>query len=447
MQLDQIKTKLLSCAIGELGKFHRFNLRLDAKVSPLAFVLGFFQAFSQGYSLRLWACGVSTQLLGQCISKAGLQSRFTERSKRFCLSLLGRILRHHYFQPLSRLNLDKGYLSSFSRVYVVDSTCISLSPVLAPLFPGSHSSRGQAATARLQVCMELTQEVFRYFRLGSFRHNDQSHSGAIMEFLEAGDLVLRDMGYWSLKVFQQIVARQAYFLSRFRYGTNLYDAQSGEQLDLIKLLKRSRNRQLSYLDMNIKLGKKAQLPCRLIARELPPEIANQRIRKARKERNAKANHSKAYYEHLRFNIFITNVEAEVWQSQAALQVYGLRWRIEILFKVWKSRFGLKRILAESKIVKANHVYIFLYLFLAYVTMVHLRYYQYFLYTVFRSTRKYLSLNLFADFVRANLEQLDRAEAQNQLNELTDQLAQFFTHEKRKGRPPLLQGLFPLEVST
>ena len=441
MKSTQIKEKLQTYAIEELANRTRFNLRRDAKVKALIFVLGFFEVITQGYSLRKWAQRISTYLLGDCLSKAGLQKRFSSRTVKFCLDLLGRILRGHFFDPLSRFKLSSPLLSSFAHVYVVDSSCLSLNSSLAWLFPGSHSSTGQAATARIQVCLELKQHLFRYFSLASFRNNDQSHSPAILSFLQAGDLVLRDMGYWSLKVFRAIMAHQASFLSRFRYGAYLYHPHSGAQIPLGKLLKSATQKGLAYIDRPILVGKKAQLPVRFVAIRLPEQIANERIRKAKQQRNQDTNHSKEYYEHLKWNIFLTNVPTQTWTAQQILQVYGLRWRIEILFKVWKSNFGLRTILERSKIQSPNHLYIFLYLFLAYVTLVHLGFYHYFLFMIYQQYRKYLSWQLFAQFVQEQAQELFKAQKEQRLDQFLELLATFYCHEKRKNRLPQLYYFF------
>ena len=49
---------------------------------------------------------------------------------------------------------------------------------------------------------------------------------------------------------------------------------------------------------------------RLIARKLPKSKAAKKIKNAKNDRHAKANHSKEYYELLKHEIYLTNITKE-----------------------------------------------------------------------------------------------------------------------------------------
>ena len=44
-----------------------------------------------------------------------------------------------------------------------------------------------------------------------------------------------------------------------------------------------------------------------------------------------------------WNLFLTNVPTSIWPPKALVAVYRLRWRIEIIFKTWKSHLGLRQL--------------------------------------------------------------------------------------------------------
>ena len=51
---------------------------------------------------------------------------------------------------------------------------------------------------------------------------DQGRALAIVVHLRAGDLVMRDLGYLSLESLRQIDAHEAWYLSRFSKGVDVY---------------------------------------------------------------------------------------------------------------------------------------------------------------------------------------------------------------------------------
>ncbi|MEM9987616.1 MAG: IS4 family transposase, partial [Bacteroidota bacterium] len=373
MNVSSIKEKLSSLPIAQISRDHRFNLRGDAKVGLLSFVGSFFLSLCQDHSLRNWASHLSSFLPeGVNLSKAGLQKRLGPRQLASVKAFLQAAITRRV-EPLLQKSQSEGLLSSFKRVWVEDSVCLKLNAALCSFFPGSHSPKGKTATARIQLCLDLKTLIYKRLELMSYRENDQKFSSRIMEIIQAGELVIRDLGYWSLEVFAQIAKAGAFFLSRYRFGTNLYDEQ-GHQIHLLELLSKIERRGGNFGDQWVYVGQTHRLKVRLIALKCPPEVAQQRIQKAKKDRHAKANHSKEYYQLLRWTILLTNVEQRVWNASEAMVVYGFRWHIEMIFKVWKSALGLQRMMTQAQIKKPIHAQLFVYLFLSYLVLCYLPYY-------------------------------------------------------------------------
>jgi hypothetical protein len=227
----------------------------------------------------------------------------------------------------------------FGRILVQDSTCLALHSGLAALFPGPANHTGsKQASLRIQCIYDLLTERFLSFALSPFTRNDQASACDLLPLLQAGDLVLRDLGYFTFRSFKAIAAKGAFFLSRWRYGVTLLCPQSGQEIDLAKRLRPGR-----ALDIEILLGQQEKIPVRLLAFPLSPSLATERRRKARTNRDRRLNHNKDYFQLLAWNIFLTNASKERLPWASAAKLYGLRWRVEILFKAWKSQLGLKQV--------------------------------------------------------------------------------------------------------
>lgn len=226
----------------------------------------------------------------------------------------------------------------FGRVLIQDSTCVALPPTLRHLFPGPSNGRGESATLRIQCLYELLGEKFVGFSLSPFTRNDQAASADPLPILQPNDLLLRDLGYFSLQSFHAIEAAGAFFLSRLRYGMHLCCPKTGQTLRLRRLLRPSQT-----LDIEILLGREHPIRLRLLAFPLPETLANARRRRARADRDRRANHSPDYMALLGWHLFITNAPAQRLALSKATEIYRLRWRIETLFKTWKSHLGLSHL--------------------------------------------------------------------------------------------------------
>lgn len=64
-----------------------------------------------------------------------------------------------------------------------------------------------------------------------------SGSGLCLDWIQPGDLLLRDLGYAVIEGWQALLKRGAYFVSRLRQDFVLWDAQTDQTLDLLRLLK------------------------------------------------------------------------------------------------------------------------------------------------------------------------------------------------------------------
>jgi hypothetical protein len=314
-----------------------FAQRKAKKLTPLLFVQATVLLVSQSVvSVRNWAILVGI-LGGLTLSKQSLWERLGQRAVDFLHEVLAAALK---WRATVSWPKTPEALHRFGRVLVQDSTTIQLSAALGQLFPGGANQHGEAGgQLRIQAVLDLVSQRFVHFGLSHFRRNDQAAAFDVLAVVRKGDLVLRDLGYFVLGSLEQIIQKEAFFLSRLRVSTGIWDATGQETLDLLKLL-----RGHERVDMKVRLGAQ-KVPVRLVAVNLPPAVAAERRRRARagQKHDGRYQVQKKTLALLSWAIFVTNVPATVWRAKTVVAVYGLRWRIETIFKAWKSHFHLTEV--------------------------------------------------------------------------------------------------------
>jgi hypothetical protein len=266
-------------------------------------------------------------------SKQALHQRLSPKLEQFLAQVAAAL-----FSRLSLPLKNRGWLAAFQRVLLHDSTVEPLPEHLATAFPGPRNNRKRRyASLKLQFVCDLLHSQVLHLSLSGFTRNDQAAAADILGLVRPGDLIVRDLGFFVLKVLEQLSLKGAFFLSRYRHGVNLYDPQTGQRLDLAGYLRARRS-----LDANVLLGED-KLPVRLVAQPVPEAVANERRRKARANRDRRLNPGADHLFLLGWNIFVTNVSRTTWPAKALQPIYRLRWRVEIIFKAWKSHLGLRQL--------------------------------------------------------------------------------------------------------
>lgn len=353
-------------------------------------------------------------LTKKVVSKQAVFERLSASSVSFAKLLLEHVVKEQIGGSYAS-NLFK----MFTNVLLQDSTTLHLNQSLSKKYRGNHSCGEQKAVARIQSIFNMKTMSFKYFSLGSFTENDQSASGIILPFLKKGDLVIRDMGYFAIATFQKIIASKAHFLSRLKYGVTISD-ENGKVILLKELLKQKKG-----VDKWVFIGVERKVRVRLVMLPLPATQAAEKIRKAKKDRDARLNHSKEYYLWLNFNVYITSVDNKIWDSSEVGKAYKVRWQIEIIFKTWKSGFNLQNILHEG-CKKVERVEVIIYLMLVFMCLVMRKIYRQYKNRIEKNTKKVISLMKLAMFVNNNIREVISL-AQKDLRNL---IMKYCCYEKR-----------------
>ncbi len=227
----------------------------------------------------------------------------------------------------------------FSRLILQDSTIIKLPIRLFEEFSGVSNGKVQVANARIQVVYDLISEQFLKFEIESYSKNDQKAAPDLE--LQERDLILRDRGYLTTNEIIRHTKAKADFIFRHSFKMLYLDEKTYEPIDLHGLLKRKQN-----IDMKVRLNSKPETVVRIVAMPVTQEIADIRKHKAKKELK---NVSDLYLKMLDWSIFITSLKPENADFKTLLDLYSLRWKIETIFKNWKSNLKFDKIQNVSTI--------------------------------------------------------------------------------------------------
>ena len=362
--LPQISKFFNSFSLLELAFNAKFIKNHSYKIDPNSFLMSFFEVMNDGYfSWEVWAkqfCILSDTVC----SSNGLVAKFGFRYISFYKALLEKALVFTQSKSFNSPRISK----KFKHIWITDSSCLAMPDSLYKIFPGSRNHIKSFAIARIQLTMDLiTDQIFK-LDISSFRNNDQSYSDDVLNYASNGDLVIRDLGYFVIDVFRELNERKVEFISKMKYGLNIYDVEE-TKINLAKKLKDAFNTGASYVDWSIRMSDK-KIPVRLIVVKCNPKTTDKKVRKARKDRQQNANHSPDYMEIQGYHILITNIEDDEISIEDIWTLYRLRWRIEIVFKCWKSKLNLDK-LFKHKITKNYSVpYCMLYLALTKIVLCH-----------------------------------------------------------------------------
>ena len=231
-------------------------------------------------------------------------------------------------------------LDRFKRVFLQDSTQIKLSEKLSEFFKGC-GGKASKSILKIDLLYELHRDEIENILITDGKEPDQTLAATASSHLCEGDLIIRDLGYFSLAKLKDIVEAGADYLSRLLSSVQVFCrirrgcGRRSRGIFHEKISRGNCGRDASAA------GSKEKFPARLVAYRLPDEVVNTRIRKARKTARKKGRSiAKRTLNWLHFGFYITSVCETDWPANTVGTIYRIRWRVELVFKSWKSLMGL-----------------------------------------------------------------------------------------------------------
>jgi len=223
--------------------------------------------------------------------------------------------------------------------------------------------------------------------LTPYLRNDRTAACDIAAQPRPGDLLLRDLGYYGAAAFVAVTAQGAHYLSRLLTTSVLHHVGAGgegpgERIDLLEHLRGSAPDPGDITDIDIDIdvvigididididvvigsGQNGvgRLRSRLVARRVPEPVREKRLRRlGQEEKRLGRKFTRRHRELQAWEIHITSLPREQASAGKILELYPLRWRVEIIFKACKSHSSLREVAAHRS--NAHHVQAMLYAWL------------------------------------------------------------------------------------
>lgn len=327
--------------ISSLAKQSGFLLRTPRKISPEGFLLSLLKSVCCGQASLNQLAMFFGDDQPDSPSKQAVHRRLGEASSRFLRAVLDRLM-------TSRLLPESGdQRRIFNRVLVEDSSQFKTHRSNHQSLPGMGNGSGSTAGGKVDSCIEMTHLQPILTRHTAARVQDRALGPDVLEHVKPGDLVLRDMGYFSLKDFSTIELQGAFWLSRLHALVKAKLA-NGKSLE-----EHLRSTPRNQIDTEVWLGEKGH-KARIIAIRVEDALCAQR-RRRRRAKSKKQGHAPRKESILRdeWSIYVTNIPQELLSSEAIVQLYAARWSIEIQFRSWKQATKVEA--ALNRITNRHHL--------------------------------------------------------------------------------------------
>lgn len=247
-----------------------------------------------------------------------------------------RIFRDIYNNTLSKysdiIETDLGeVLNKFKDIHIVDSTSINLSILLQDVFEATNKNM---SALKIHTKFSLKKFVPIGIEIGSQKEHDSNYN-FVSE--ESGILYLADLGYWCFDVFETIMEKKSFFVSRLKKGcvVKIEKVLSGNELfegktlsEMIPFIKSE------PIDLEVKL-KGISKPLRVVG----------------------LKHEGEWY------FYLTSIFDKKLTPEIIYNIYRLRWVIELVFNDLKNVINLSNIAAKNPNIVKIEIYAKLIFFL------------------------------------------------------------------------------------
>lgn len=283
------------------------------------------------------------------IKKQSLQEKLNcKETAIFIKEIMTRVMSHEIDKILEKLlKKRQKKIEPFTRILIQDSSIISLPNAMSRIFKGCGGSASQAAV-KCDYIIDQANHLIIKMKCVAGKIPDAALSGDIIDCIQEGDLIIRDLGYFNLSNFSKIVNKNAYYISRLSKCAHIYLNKSDEQpINLVEHLEKLGVKN-KPVDIDVYVGKNERLLIRLIGVKVPPEVVESRRQQYKKARGRSQEPSESLQEWHGYTLMMTNITRDQASFESILKLYKIRWQIELFFKNMKSILVVDEMTGNNK---------------------------------------------------------------------------------------------------
>lgn len=338
--LEILSTSFAPQELEEIARSSGFIQRSTSRLTGQNFLMMNVFDVSSGQERSLNdSCDWLAEHFDVHMSKQSLDERYNTTAVEFIKRCFERIL-----QKVNEQLVGQSLDLPFTKIQLTDSTSFKIPAHLAVFYEG-YQGNGGAAILKMHLNYDFLSGEVEDIYLTDGISNDNNYEFGKQEQIVPKALYLRDLGYYDLAYFKKIDQSGAYFLSRGKTDAAYSiknDQGEYERISIADYLPQiGQTKELSEVYLG---SRKDKLKIRLVLQAVPEQVAQQRLKKL-KQYASKSKYpvSEQRKKMCYFNIFITNVPAQVLDAVMIRTLYTIRWQIELMFKIWKSIFDIDKV--------------------------------------------------------------------------------------------------------
>jgi hypothetical protein len=270
-------------------------------------------------------CGALESNQKVSLTTEGLNQRFNEAG----VKLLKKVFHDLMSKQFLMNQIPNFHDIDFYRIRILDSTGFELPCQYLNHYKGYHKSG-----VKIQLEYELLKGEFLHIDVQNGRDSDATYGTSLIDTVKANDLLIQDLGYFSLDNLAKIHARDAYYITRLKPKLLIFTRENWKytRLDLEEIMEGMAIGEVREIEDIYVSQHKKHIP-RLIVCKLTDEQTDQRLKRRNRQEIKKgvkySHHTKKLS---RLNIFVSNIPYQCVPKEEIQTFYLFDGRLSFYLK-------------------------------------------------------------------------------------------------------------------